>query len=64
MRPEKVNLTCNHCGHQWLQATNTILYADALIYKGGADDIERRLDCPNCDKGVIVKVPRAWLEHD
>jgi hypothetical protein len=64
MRPEKVNLTCKHCGHEWLQPTITLIAAQVVVYRDDEEIVKRRLPCPNCDKGVIVDVPKRWLEHD
>jgi DNA-directed RNA polymerase subunit RPC12/RpoP len=64
MRPEKVNLVCNHCGFKWLESTTFIITAPVIVYRENEDIVKRRLDCPNCDKGVIVDVPKGWLDHE
>jgi ribosomal protein S27AE len=35
-----------------------------IVYRENEDIVKRRLDCPNCDKGVIVDVPKGWLDHE
>jgi ribosomal protein S27AE len=62
-RPERVSLTCPHCGHRWLAHTSAILQARMIVYRGERAIEQRRVPCPNCDKGVIVDVPQAWLEE-
>ncbi len=60
--PEKVNLTCKNCGHTWLESIETLKAAEAIVFMGKEETVRRRVICPNCDKGVIVIVPRAWVE--
>lgn len=62
MRPEKVNLVCAYCKHTWLEQTTTILSAQAVIYRNDEETVKRRLDCPNCGRGVEVKIPKGWVE--
>ena len=62
-RPDYVNLTCPHCGYKWLEATRNLLAAEVVIYRGG-ETVKRRIRCPNCDKDVIVDVPKEWLDNE
>jgi len=61
-RPQYVNLVCPHCGHKWLEPTATLLAAEVVVYRG-EQTVKRRVRCPNCDKDVIVDVPKEWLDH-
>lgn len=64
MRPAQVNLTCQHCRYQWLEPITTLVAAEVVVYRDEEQVARRRLDCPNCGNGVVVKVPSVWLEHD
>jgi transcription elongation factor Elf1 len=61
-RPEKVRITCPHCGHEWLADTAVVLSSPAIIYRGETQTVERRVTCPKCDRAVIVTLPKAWLD--
>ena len=61
--PQKVQLTCDHCGHQWLESVTVIIGSRELIYRSDTQTSERRVICPNCNDGVIVAVPQSWLEQ-
>lgn len=64
MKPEKVSLVCKHCGYQWEEPTAALVAAKTIVYRGDEAVVKRRLKCPNCDRHVIVAVPKAWLEHE
>lgn len=64
MRPEKINVNCQHCGHQWLQSTDALIAIKAIIFRGDEKHVKRRLTCPNCGKGVVVEVLKEWVEND
>ena len=62
--PEKVNLTCQHCKHVWLEPTVNLLSQETVVYRGETSNtVKRRATCPNCNLGVIAKVPREWVDE-
>ncbi len=62
-RPEKINLTCTHCGHNWDQLTAPLVAQKAVIYRGDKT-VKRRATCPNCHKWVTVQLPAEWFDHE
>jgi predicted RNA-binding Zn-ribbon protein involved in translation (DUF1610 family) len=64
-RPEKVRITCPHCGHEWLADTAVVIGSPENIYKhvGEQKVAERRVPCPKCGRVVIVTIPKAWLDN-
>ena len=63
MKPEKVKVVCKHCGNEWLEPTSSLRAVQVVVYRGG-QTVKRRLDCPNCGKGVVLEVPKDWLEDE
>ena len=64
-RPKSVKLECPHCKRAWEQDTNKLIEKVVITIAKSLDDHKTsRIDCPNCDKGVNVKIPRAWLANE
>lgn len=61
-RPENVNVKCTFCGITSEASMAQLKAAPAVVYRGNNETVRRRITCPNCDKDVIVAVPKAWLD--
>lgn len=62
-RPEKINLTCAHCGYTWDQPTVALEAIKRTVYRGDKT-VKRRVTCPNCHKWVTVEVLAEWVDHE